>query len=92
MDRYLAIHAPEPGMEEAEFRAALARMAEAGNALGLRIPETIYNLAAGRVFSLVEADNPIQVRDAASQAGLHLVEVVPADVVYTELLSEPRRG
>ncbi|MEA3199752.1 MAG: hypothetical protein QOE90_1180 [Thermoplasmata archaeon] len=92
MQRFLAIHAIPLGTNEAAFRQTLVRVADAADKLGIDVKETLYNLDQGKAWSVFEAENEADVVEVTSLAGLPRPEVLPTEIVYTELLSEPRRA
>ena len=92
MERFLAIHRIPAGTTEPDFRRMLETLAQVADEAGVDVSQTVYSLAGGQAFSLIEADNATTVRDMTARAGLPTPDVVPANVVYTELLNEPRRS
>ncbi|GEM_PF-3717591 len=92
MQRFLAVHSIPAGTSEADFRATLERVAEAADRVGVDVMETLFNIQEGRAWSVFEAANEEEVREVADLAGLPAPEVHRAEIVYTELLSEPRRA
>lgn len=92
MERFLAIHRIPSGTGEPDFRRMLQTLAEVADEVGVDVTQTVYSLPGGQAFSLVEAENAATVRDLVARVGLPASEVVPASVVYTDLLNEPRRA
>jgi hypothetical protein len=92
MQRFLAVHEIPAGTSEADFRKTLKRVADVADRVGIDVKETLFNLAEGRAWSIFEADTEEEIQQVARQAGLPAPEVHPAQIVYTELLSEPRRS
>ena len=88
--RFLAIN-DLPGATAAEVRGRFERLVEEGRALGLRPVETFYSLERGRAYTYVEGDAEDHVRAMCAAAGLPVVDVVPGERLYTELLDEPKR-
>ena len=88
--RFLAIN-ELPGADDAEVLARLERLVERGHALGLRPLETFYSIERGRAYTYVEGDTEESVRAMCAAAGLPVVDVVPGERLYTELLDEPKR-
>jgi hypothetical protein len=92
MDRFLAIHAIPKGITQEAFKESLLHVAKAADQLGLHVTETLYNLERAQAFSVFEADSADDVRKAAELAGIPQPDVFRADILYTELLAEPRRA
>lgn len=92
MRRFLAIEAIPGGATPDTFRDALRALDRAADALGLRVRETIFNLSRGQAFSLFDAETEEQVHQAHEAAGFAPADVFPADVIYTNLLEQPRRA
>jgi hypothetical protein len=89
MRRFLAKHQlPEGGMDP---RPALAELADAAHAVGLRAVETFYSTSTGSAFTLFEAPTEADVLETYARAGLSAPEVLPAERIHTYLLDEPRR-
>ena len=91
MRRFLAIERIPQGMTNDGFRDTLRRLDASADQLGVRVTETIYNLDRHQAFSVFEAADETQVREAHAAAGLDAPDVFAAELVYTELLLEPRR-
>lgn len=92
MKRFMAIETIPAGVSADVFHDTLRRLDHAADMLGLRVTETIFNLERAQAFSLIEADSEEQVLRAHADAGLPKPDVFRAEIVYTELLSEPRRA
>lgn len=92
MEHFLAVHRIPAGTSEPDFRRMLQTLAEVAEEVGVDVTQTVYSLAGGQAFSIVEASSERSVRELAARAGLPTPDVMPASVVYTELLSEPRRA
>lgn len=87
--RYLAIHPLAGDATPDDVRASLERVAYEAAHHGLRAVDTLYSIDHGRAYTLVEAATPADVHAAYARAGLHDVEVVPGDRVFTDVLFEP---
>lgn len=92
MQRFLVLHRIPEGTNEAGFRRTLQSVAEAADRVGVDVKETVFNLQRGQAWSLFEAEREELVREAVDQGGLPAADVIPAQLVYTELLSEPHRA
>lgn len=92
MDRFLAIQPLPPGATPEAFRESMLRLDRAADALGLHVTETFYNLERAQAWSVVEAPSERDVLAAHERAGLPRPDVVKAELLYTELLAEPRRA
>lgn len=90
MQKFLALHDLADG--EAMKRDALTRLAEASHDLGVRPVETFYSPGRDSAYTLFEANSVEEVRRAAELAGLHALDVVPTERVFTELLDRPHKA
>jgi hypothetical protein len=91
--RFLAIQELPPEASPREVTEAFERVTEQAHHLGLRPVETFYSLQRRRAYTYVESDTEERLREAFAAAGptLPLVEVVPGERLYTDLLDEPHR-
>lgn len=90
MRRFLAKHQLPAG--DADPRADLRRLAEAGHERGIRAIETFYSPATGTAYTLFEALNENDVAAAYARAMQTTPEVMLAERIHTELLDVPRRA
>ncbi|HEX2022138.1 MAG TPA: hypothetical protein VHH36_05455 [Candidatus Thermoplasmatota archaeon] len=92
MDRFLAIQRLPQGASQEGFRESMQRLDLAADQLGIHVTETLYNLDKAMAWSVFEARDEAEVLRAHERAGLPQPEVVRAGLLYTELLTEPRRA
>lgn len=86
---FIAIHAVRPEAEDEDTREKLEALAVASRRRGLRPLETMISPTEGRAYTFFEADAPENVRLLFESVGIPVVDVVPGELVYTELLDEP---
>lgn len=87
---FIAINdVPKGEAGEQETRRKLEALAVASRRRGMRPLETMISPSLGRAYTFFEADEAETVRHVLDSVGLSVVDVVPGELVYTELLDEP---
>lgn len=86
---FIAINEVPMGADAGVMRKKLEEVAIASRRRGLRPLETMISPTQGRAYTFFEADAVESVRRLLDAVGLAVVDVVPGELVYTELLDEP---
>ena len=90
--RFLAVEPVPLDLSRAEVQARFENLARHAHVVGARPMETFYSRREGESYTLFEAASEEEVRRIHELAGWAVLRVAPAERIYPDLLSEPRRN
>ena len=90
--RFLAVEPIPLDLPPAEVQRRFETLARHAHLVGARPIESFYSRSEGESYTLFEAASEDEVRRIHEMAGWAALRVAPAERVYPDLLSEPRRN